>query len=248
MNSIKKGIVYSAVALVCVLFTLGYGHLDSYADINGNESRLIGVASSTFYYQGAYYRVKQAYINQLINMLDSSYDLTAAQADACIDYIYNNVASGIASGYLYKVEDEKKEDAVDDPKEDAVDDPKGNDDKVPEDDKKPQDKAPDKDIGADKKIVDVGKDAKADKTKEEMAKEAAELAKELGMNISFDSDDNDFSIVDDSGNVVVSTKAAVKNTGFRLNSLVYTGIAILAVFAVSVAVAVKFGLFKKDDE
>ena len=72
MNSIKKGIVYSAVALVCVLFTLGYGHLDSYADINGNESRLIGVASSTFYYQGAYYRVKQAYINQLINMLDSS--------------------------------------------------------------------------------------------------------------------------------------------------------------------------------
>jgi|GEM_PF-1055583 hypothetical protein len=240
MNSIKKGIVYSAVALVCVLFTLGYGHLDSYADINGNESRLIGVASSTFYYQGAYYRVEQAYINQLINMLDSSYDLTAAQADACIDYIYNNVASGIASGYLYKVEDEKKED--------AVDDPKGNDDKVPEDDKKPQDKAPDKDIGADKKIVDVGKDAKADKTKEEMAKEAAELAKELGMNISFDSDDNDFSIVDDSGNVVVSTKAAVKNTGFRLNSLVYTGIAILAVFAVSVAVAVKFGLFKKDDE
>lgn len=75
----------------------------------------------------------------------------------------------------------------------------------------------------------MGKDAKADKTKEEMAKEAAELAKELGMNISFDSDDNDFSIVDDSGNVVVSTKAAVKNTGFRLNSLVYTGIAILAV-------------------
>ena len=150
------------------------------------------------------------------------------------------MASGIASGYLYKVEDEKKED--------AVDDPKGNDDKVPEDDKKPQDKAPDKDIGADKKIVDVGKDAKADKTKEEMAKEAAELAKELGMNISFDSDDNDFSIVDDSGNVVVSTKAAVKNTGFRLNSLVYTGIAILAVFAVSVAVAVRFGLFKKDDE
>ena len=229
MNSIKKGIVYSAVALVCVLFTLGYGHLDSYADINGNESRLIGVASSTFYYQGAYYRVKQAYINQLINMLDSSYDLTAAQADACIDYIYNNVASGIASGYLYKVEDEKKEE--------AADDPKGNDDK-----------APDKDIGADKKIVDVGKDAKADKTKEEMAKEASELAKELGMNISFDSDDNDFSIVDDSGNVVVSTKAAVKNTGFRLNSLVYTGIAILAVFAASVAVAVKFGLFKKDDE
>ena len=94
-------------------------------------------------------------------MLDSSYDLTAAQADACIDYIYNNVASGIASGYLYKVEDEKKEE--------AADDPKGNDDKAPEDGKKPQDKAPDKDIGADKKIVDVGKDAKADKTKEEMA-------------------------------------------------------------------------------
>ena len=85
-------------------------------------------------------------------------------------------------------------------------------------------------------------------TLKEMAKEAAELAKELGMNISFDSDDNDFSIVDDSGNVVVSTKAAVKNTGFRLNSLVYTGIAILAVFAASVAVAVKFGLFKKDDK
>lgn len=240
MDNIKKGIVYCGVALACVLFTLGYGHLDSYADINSNESRLIGVASSTFYYQGSYYRVKQAYINQLINMLDSSYDLTAAQADACIDYIYNNVASGIASGYLYKVEDEKKDE--------AVEDPKGNDDKTPEDDKGSQNKTPDKDIGADQKIIDVGKDAKADKTKEEMAKEAAELAKELGMNISFDSDDNDFSIVDDSGNVVVSTRSAVKNTGFRLNSLVYTGIAILVVFAASLVVAVRFRLFKKDDE
>lgn len=240
MSNIKKGIAYCGVALACVLFTLGYGHLDSYADINGNESRLIGVASSTFYYQGSYYRVKQAYINQLINMLDSSYDLTASQADACIDYIYNNVASGIASGYLYKVEDEKKDE--------AVDDPKGNDDKTPKDGKDSQDKTPDKDIGADKKIIDVGKDAKADKTKEEMAKEAAELAKDLGMNISFDSDNNDFSIVDDAGNVVVSTRSAVKNTGFRLNSLLYTGIAVLMLFAAALAVAFKFGLFKKDNE
>ncbi|MDE5965311.1 MAG: hypothetical protein K2G89_00550 [Lachnospiraceae bacterium] len=73
-------------------------------DINGNEARVIAVASGTFEYNGETYRAQDSYISQLKAYLSSDdVDLTAEQADKVISEIYGNVAEGVESGYLYKV-------------------------------------------------------------------------------------------------------------------------------------------------
>lgn len=73
-------------------------------DINGNESRVIAVASGTFEYNGETYRAQSSYISQLKAYLSADdVDLTAEQADTVISEIYANVAEGVEAGYLYKV-------------------------------------------------------------------------------------------------------------------------------------------------
>ncbi len=81
-------------------------------DINGEEARVIAVASGTFEYNGETYRAKSSYISQLQEYLASDdVDLTAAQADSAISEIYSNIAVGVESGYLYKVSGGEEETA-----------------------------------------------------------------------------------------------------------------------------------------
>ena len=75
-------------------------------NINSNEARVINAASGTFTYKGKTYKAYSDYVNELYSYLaDDDVDLTKAQADEAISYIYSNVAEGIDSGYVYEVKD-----------------------------------------------------------------------------------------------------------------------------------------------
>lgn len=210
----KYGIKYGILMLLLVGVCLLYGGYEARADINGAESQVIGAASSTFYYDGAYYRVKDTYINQLINALDTQYDLDQAQANACIDYIYNNVGAGITSGYMYKVSDEETEDA-------PADTPDESGTEVAQNTDKPA-------------VVEIDKQATL-KTKDEVLKEATALASDMGVNIKLDNGKDGITITDQKGNVIISTREAVKNTGFRLNSLIiFVAVMLVAVVGMTI--------------
>ncbi len=86
-----------AVALTCDSTFASSG-------INANEARVLAVCSSTFSYNGKLYRAKSEYIAQVTAyLLRDDVDLTAEQANAAINYIYNNVAQGVSGGYVYEV-------------------------------------------------------------------------------------------------------------------------------------------------
>lgn len=224
----KRGIKYGILMLMMAGVGLLSGGYDARADINGAESQVIAAACSTFYYDGAYYRVKDSYINQLINALDTQYDLDQGQANACIDYIYNNVGAGITSGYMYKVEDETVSE-IEKP-EDETDDEIINEDSL---------------ISTESQIVEIDKQSTM-KTKDEVLKEATDLASDMGMNIKVDSGKEGIMITDQTGNVIISTREAVKNTGFRLNSLIiYAAVLCVAILTVT-AIAWKGKLFVKN--
>ena len=214
------------------------------ADINGAESQVIGAAGSTFYYDGAYYRAKDTYINQLINALDTQYDLSQSQANACIDYIYNNVGAAISSGYMYKVPDETDTAGSDSTEgtsgENAKEQGGENGSGTNIADEKNQ-----KQTTGTAQVVQVDKET-TEKTKEEALKEATELASDMGLIVKFDNGKEGITITDQSGNVLISTREAVKNTGFRLNSLIiYVVLIVLAILAMCVLVF-KLKLLERD--
>lgn len=105
-------LILGIVINVCV--ALAVSSLDTWAgDINSDEARVIAVASGTFTYDGKTYKAYSDYISSLYSYLASDdVDLTAAQADKAINYIYSNVSSGIASGYIYEI-DKSEDDSID---------------------------------------------------------------------------------------------------------------------------------------
>ena len=101
-----------AVFIIVVLVSV-FG-VKASSGINANEARVLAVCSSTFSYNGKIYRANSEYIAQVTAyLLRDDIDLTAAQANAAINYIYNNVAKGVSGGYVYEVvsigEDDKDE-------------------------------------------------------------------------------------------------------------------------------------------
>ena len=84
------------------------------------------------------------------------------------------------------------------------------------------------------------------KTKEEILKEATELASDMGVSIRFDNSEEGISITDQKGNVLISTREAVKNTGFRLNSLVIFAVGMLVAVCAAVVAAWKGKLLERD--
>ena len=95
--------------LLCSMGVLLSGGTVLAGSINGNESSVIGVASGTFEYKGTTYVAKQSYVSQLVARLSKdSVDLSASQAQKAISQIYNNVATGVKSGYLTPVSESDK--------------------------------------------------------------------------------------------------------------------------------------------
>ena len=109
----KKVFIY--IAMITIFLVISYVLHDGkvYAgNINGEESRVISVASGTFTYNGKTYKAYSSYVNELYSyMSGDDIDLTAEQADRAINYIYANVASGVSSGYVYEVEQAEENNA-----------------------------------------------------------------------------------------------------------------------------------------
>ena len=108
MNRVIK---YICILFFALLISSSVASLKIWAgDINGDEARVIAAASGTFTYNGKTYKAYSSYISQLYSYLASDdVDLTAAQADKAISYIYSNVQSGAASGYIYEVTSSKED-------------------------------------------------------------------------------------------------------------------------------------------
>ena len=104
----KKIFTALAVMMLASLF-----HMPVLAgDINENEQRIIAAISAIYEYDGAYYKVTDAYISQVTTYLsDDNIDLSASEVNDYLNQFYASIAVGISSGYMEcvgKVEEEKK--------------------------------------------------------------------------------------------------------------------------------------------
>lgn len=138
--------------------------------INGNESRVIGAASGTFYYENEAYRAKAEYISQLSGELAADgVDLTPQQADEAIRQMYASVAEGVSGGYLYKVGGNSSTEEMDESKQD---------DKTMEDSEEnpsTTEEIEETEPGVSVKI----EEGEAEKKEEEVQEAALEVAKEV---------------------------------------------------------------------
>ncbi len=72
--------------------------------INGPEASVLGVAGGTFSYKGKTYKAYSSYVSSLYSYLArDDVDLSSDQASNAISYIYSNVGTAIANGYVYEV-------------------------------------------------------------------------------------------------------------------------------------------------
>ena len=95
----KRRIAFFAAVLMLLMTTTVYA-----GDINENEQRIVSVIYGQFEQDGIIYEVRQEYIDSAIDYLTrDEYNLTAAQADYVISEIYENVRTGVESGYLREV-------------------------------------------------------------------------------------------------------------------------------------------------
>lgn len=107
-------------------------------DINANEQRIINAISATYEFDGAYYKVTDAYISQVTTYLSNDgVDLSSSEVDDYLNQFYANIAVGISSGYMEcigKVQEESKppksdggQDNEEDQNEDSEDSTENND-------------------------------------------------------------------------------------------------------------------------
>lgn len=95
----KKQIAFLAAVFGLLMTTAVYA-----GDINENEQRIVSVIYGQFEQDGIIYEVRQEYIDSAMSYLTrDEYDLTADQADYVISEIYENVRTGVESGYLREV-------------------------------------------------------------------------------------------------------------------------------------------------
>ena len=95
----KRRIAFFAAVFVLLMTMTVYA-----GDINENEQRIVSVIYGQFEQDGIIYEVRQEYIDSAMAYLTSDeYDLTADQADSVISEIYENVRTGVESGYLREV-------------------------------------------------------------------------------------------------------------------------------------------------
>ena len=107
MGKIGRNIVWMAGFVVaCIL-----GVQTVYAgEINSNEQQLVRMASGVYLYNGALYKVNDAYIGKVSEYLSrDDVDLNASQVSAYRDLFYANLANGIEGGYLVKIKDFEEE-------------------------------------------------------------------------------------------------------------------------------------------
>lgn len=99
----KKRYLIPLYAAACILFFPAAAYA---GDINSAEQGIISTISSTYEYNGAYYKVTDAYISQVSAYLNQDeIDLTQEQASDYLTQFYANISTGITSGYMEKIGD-----------------------------------------------------------------------------------------------------------------------------------------------
>lgn len=93
-------------------------------DINSAEQGVIDTISNPQEYNGAYYKVTDAYIAKVTEYLNQdNIDMTQAEADTYIAQFYANIATGINAGYMEKTGDVENTDKAAGEEDEAVEDP-----------------------------------------------------------------------------------------------------------------------------
>lgn len=70
-------------------------------NINEAEQKIVTAISSVYIYNGAYYKVKDSYIEKVTNYLNrDDIDMTESEVESYLDQFYANISFGISSGYM----------------------------------------------------------------------------------------------------------------------------------------------------
>lgn len=194
------------------------GAVSEAGDINGNEARVIGVASGSFEYDGEIYVARQSYVNQLSGYLSKDgVDLTSSQADKAISKIYASVATGVKQGYIVKASSESDNSSKD--KQSEGD----NSSKDKQEDKSNQDREAENDA---KEPVTTPSDAEADNNAVAAAASVVE------------NDNGSVEVQDTNGNTVASLDGTLRNTGYSLyNTIIVIGV-IAMIFLLTVVYSI----------
>lgn len=106
----KKGLGTLLIALAGVIL---FPIIVLAGDINSAEQGVIDTISNPQEYNGAYYKVTDAYIAKVTEYLNQdNIDMTQTEADNYIAQFHANIAIGINAGYMEKTGDVEKEDAL----------------------------------------------------------------------------------------------------------------------------------------
>lgn len=74
-------------------------------NINSAEQKIINAISGTYEYNGAYYKVTDAYIEKVKNYLNrDDIDMTESEAQSYINQFNSNISAGISGGYMESVD------------------------------------------------------------------------------------------------------------------------------------------------
>lgn len=91
-------------------------------EVNSAEQKIVDAISGTYEYDGAQYRVTDAYIAKVANYLSrDDVNMTDSEARGYIRQFNENIAVGISSGYMVKVEESGGSEEPDTETEDAID-------------------------------------------------------------------------------------------------------------------------------
>lgn len=103
------------VAVLALTGSLMFSITAFAGNINSAEQKIIDAISGTYEYDGAYYKVTDAYIAKVIEQLNrDDIDMTEFDAQSYIRQFMDNIAVGISSGYMVKVGDVGESDSSSD--------------------------------------------------------------------------------------------------------------------------------------
>lgn len=101
------------LAFFAILFSLLFSRLCSAGGVNDSEQGVVAAAGGTFEWEGNTYRAKQGYIDSLVAYLSGDdVDLDAADCQAAIQKMYENIGRGVAEGYLVRTDSQNESGAV----------------------------------------------------------------------------------------------------------------------------------------
>ncbi len=226
------------LACLLILFVVVSMNIPAYSraetGLNANERELIGYFQGGIDYEGKHYTIPSQYINQGINYLkQSDIQITDAQKQKVYQKVVEMTLEGIKQGYL--VEDKDSTEVTPAPDASPQKENTG-DGSTPVKPGAEGTKTPNAGLGTDKMSIP------------DLIGSVKDLSEELGVNISYDAQKKNVSVINENGKTVMLADRTIKNTGFRLNQTLGIMLGLVVLFGVSIEVARRNHLFAHDDE